>query len=66
VLFEHAFCQSPLCMPSRASFLTGRCPSPSWFRQNGQRRVPDLRPLTATLAHAGWDCGLIGKLHLSN
>jgi len=66
VLFERAFCQSPLCMPSRGSFLTGRYPSTNRLRQNGQERVPGLRPVTATLAQAGWHCGLIGKLHLAN
>lgn len=65
VVFENAFCQSPLCMPSRGSFLTGRYPITNRLRQNGQMVPPDLRPVTRTLADAGYLCGLSGKLHLS-
>jgi arylsulfatase A-like enzyme len=64
-LFENAFCQSPLCMPSRGSFLTGRYPVTNRLRQNGQTVPPDLRPITRTLADRGYVCGLAGKLHLS-
>jgi arylsulfatase A-like enzyme len=66
VAFERAYCQNPLCMPSRGSFLTGRYPSTNRLRQNGQTNPGDLRLVTATLADAGYDCGLVGKLHLAN
>jgi arylsulfatase A-like enzyme len=65
VLFEQAYCQSPVCMPSRASFLTGRYPRTTKVRQNGQFIPADERLVSALLAAGGYICGLAGKLHLS-
>ncbi len=66
VLFENAYCQNPLCTPSRGSFLTGRYPVTTRLRQNGQTVPPDLKPISKTLSDSGFICGLSGKLHLSN
>lgn len=65
VLFEAAFVQSPICMPSRGSFLTGRYPRTTRLRQNGQALPPDERILPRLLADQGYRCGLVGKLHLA-
>ena len=66
VAFTHTYCQSPICTPSRASFLTGMYPSSVHACTNGNERWAEAAPLvTKTLADSGYDCGLVGKLHLS-
>ena len=66
VAFTHAYCQSPICTPSRASFLTGVYASTLGNNRNGNPRFSNRLPLvTKLLADAGYDCGLIGKLHLA-
>ena len=66
VAFERAYCQAPICTPSRASFLTGMYPSSIHVNRNGNPTFPDFPPLISKrLADAGYTCGLIGKLHLT-
>ncbi len=65
VLFNHFYTQSPLCGPSRASFLTGRYPRTTRMRQNGQNLPTDEVLVTRLLADAGYVCGLVGKLHVT-
>ena len=66
VAFTHAFCQSPICTPSRASFLTGMYPSRVHGCMNGNDKWAEAAPLvTSLLADAGYTCGLAGKLHLA-
>ncbi|MBM3187380.1 MAG: DUF4976 domain-containing protein [Chloroflexi bacterium] len=66
VAFTQAYCQCPICTPSRASFLTGLYPSSIHVNRNGNAYFPEgITLITRTLADEGYDCGLVGKLHLS-
>ena len=65
IAFTHAYCQSPVCTPSRASFMTGLYPSRVHNTRNGNDRFPGSPPLISKLiADSGYECGLIGKFHL--
>jgi len=63
--FDAAYCNSPLCMPSRMSFMTGR-----FIHNIGTwDNVTPLRPDAVTWAHrlrsVGYDVVLSGKQHFS-
>lgn len=65
--FTHAYCQSPICTPSRASFMTGMYPSRAHNCRNGNESFPNHPPLISKmLADAGYDCGMVGKFHLQS
>ena len=64
--FQRFYVSSPVCMPNRATLMTGRMPSAHGVRCNG---IP-LKLATTTfvdlLAAAGYRTALIGKSHLQN
>ncbi len=63
VSFDHCFCQNPLCMPSRASFLTGQYPSNLGITHMGVP-VPEETPTIASmLGPYGYTSANFGKLH---
>ena len=67
VAFTRAYCQSPICTPSRASFMSGVYPSTVHVNYNGNASFPDRFPVVSRLfADAGYTCGLIGKLHIAS
>ena len=66
VAFTQAYVQNQVCTPSRTSMLTGRYPASHRVYRNGIAHFPASEVLVSRLlADAGYDCGLIGKLHLS-
>ncbi|MEI9893156.1 MAG: sulfatase [Chthoniobacter sp.] len=64
--FEHAYCQFPLCSPSRSSLMTGLRPSTTrvfdlqyHFRQD----LPDVVTLPQMFMKAGYYAGRVGKIY---
>jgi len=64
--FERFFVTSPVCMPNRASLMTGRMPSIHGVRSNGIPLSMRQTTFVELLAAAGYDTALIGKSHLQN
>ncbi len=63
VRFDRAYCQAPVCVPSRGSFITGQ-----YAHTHGARILADALPAEArTVAHffaeRGYATGAIGKMH---
>jgi len=57
---------SPICMPNRASLLTGRMPSLHGVRHNGIPLSLKAATFVDALRKAGYRTALVGKSHLQN
>ena len=64
--FERFHVANPVCMPNRASLMTGRMPSLHGVRHNGIPLSVEQVTLVELLAAAGYRTGLVGKSHLQN
>ncbi|MFW5803247.1 MAG: sulfatase-like hydrolase/transferase, partial [Verrucomicrobiota bacterium] len=57
---------SPVCMPSRQSFMSGQYPWALGLTANGQEMPEDVACIQHLLGRAGYHTAQIGKLHFTN
>ncbi len=64
--FDRFYVANPICMPNRASIMTGRMCSVHGARHNGIPLSRDHTTFVELLRDAGYRTGLIGKSHLQS
>jgi choline-sulfatase len=63
VVFESFYCNSPLCAPSRFSFLAGQLPSKIGAYDNAAEFPAQVPTFAHYLRRAGYQTALTGKMH---
>ncbi len=63
VVFDAAYCASPLCAPSRYSFMAGQLPSAIGAYDNAAEFAADVPTFAHYLRRAGYHTVLSGKMH---
>jgi choline-sulfatase len=63
VLFENAYCPSPLCAPARAIFMTGLLPSQNGVYDNAAELASSIPTFAHHLRLEGYRTCLAGKMH---
>ncbi len=69
VRFDNAYCQYPLCGPSRASFMTGLYPDQTLVRRNAiyiREHVPNVQTMSQMFRNNGYFATRIGKIYHYN
>jgi len=65
VRFDAAYCQSPLCVPSRMEMLTGKWATSCSAYENSSVIFPEHQTIPSWLAQEGYTTALVGKMHFS-
>lgn len=63
VRFDAAYCSNPVCVPSRASLLTGLCTHNHHAYNNGTPWPFEIKTVAHHFSRAGYMSALIGKMH---
>ncbi len=63
VVFDNAYCASPLCSPSRAAFMAGLLPSRTRVYDNAAEFAADIPTFAHHLRRLGYRTVLSGKMH---
>ncbi|KAF2874610.1 alkaline-phosphatase-like protein [Massariosphaeria phaeospora] len=63
VVFSSAYCNSPLCAPSRFTMCTGQLPSKIGGYDNASILAPDALTYAHYLRDEGYETALAGKMH---
>lgn len=64
--FDRFYVATPICMPNRASLMTGRMPSLHGVRHNGIPLALETTTFPEILRRAGYATALFGKSHLQS
>ncbi|UCC19424.1 MAG: sulfatase-like hydrolase/transferase [Promethearchaeota archaeon] len=65
IVFTNSFTVCPMCMPNRATLLTGYYPNVHGVRSNGINLPSNVPTITQTLKNRGYHTILIGKAHFN-